>query len=448
MGFIDPIEHHHNNERGKDIVCKEFDEKFNKYNYISLIVKTGDITGSSSSNGSMFNIINQLKQSINDPYKHIYDVKEVYIDSCMIVTNGTIKPTALESIYSTLRSEHIDKAIREIIDISNLVSLIDKYLPEYWHEEENKYDRLINERNHLLNNAIKLLDAFIYNKDELKKIKRHIAEKEFEVDIDSFHKTNMYVANINYKKVEIDKIDSYYVDEVYNQYGNIPEGIYSIRKTAERILFEIDEVVCVLKDILIEENPLKVLENCESLRVFVGGYSNNFSFNTRDIHCIDDLYSGIQDYTSRKEELTRKQLLGISRNIYLDMERKLLPQFFNIFSRDSCEKDYWLGYKIKIIRDADEIRLKSEVYDYKEEIQLKQERFAEREEIEKVYINNENYICIEYAIHNYGFWEEKTIEEKSNARLQQYYSKVTQVISNYDSDTIIYEVSNTSKTER
>lgn len=79
MGFIDPTIHHHNNEKGKDIVCKEYDNKFKKMNYISIIVKAGDVTGSSSGNSSYFALVNQIKQSFNEPYRQIYELKEVVL---------------------------------------------------------------------------------------------------------------------------------------------------------------------------------------------------------------------------------------------------------------------------------------------------------------------------------------------------------------------------------
>ena len=39
MGFIDPILHHHANEKGKDIILKEFDNKFKKTYYLAVVVK-------------------------------------------------------------------------------------------------------------------------------------------------------------------------------------------------------------------------------------------------------------------------------------------------------------------------------------------------------------------------------------------------------------------------
>ncbi len=131
MGFIDPILHHHSNEKGKDIVIKEYDPKFKTTSYLAVVVKAGDVNGSASSSSSYFTLLNQVKQAINEPYKHIYELKEVYIDQVIILVSGVFLPTSLESIYNTLKQERLDKAIKEPIDINKLIELVDDFFPEY-----------------------------------------------------------------------------------------------------------------------------------------------------------------------------------------------------------------------------------------------------------------------------------------------------------------------------
>ena len=124
MGFIDPILHHHNNEKGKDIIIKEFDTKFKETKYLAVVVKAGNVNGSASGNSSYFTLLNQVRQALNEPYKHIYDLKEVNIDEVIIVISGKFLPTSLESIFGTLKQERLDKSIRKPIDINKLLGLI------------------------------------------------------------------------------------------------------------------------------------------------------------------------------------------------------------------------------------------------------------------------------------------------------------------------------------
>ena len=109
LGFVDPIHHHHAGEKGKDIVCKEYDPKFKKFTYLAVIVKNGDVTGSSSNSNGYFNVINQVKQSLNEPYKHVYELKEINIDQCLLIASGRFLATSLDSIYGTLEKEGINK---------------------------------------------------------------------------------------------------------------------------------------------------------------------------------------------------------------------------------------------------------------------------------------------------------------------------------------------------
>ena len=44
MGYIAPIEYHGTSERGKDIICFEYD-KLNEQRFLSIVAKTGKLTG-------------------------------------------------------------------------------------------------------------------------------------------------------------------------------------------------------------------------------------------------------------------------------------------------------------------------------------------------------------------------------------------------------------------
>ncbi len=441
MGFIDPIEYHHNNEKGKDIICKEFDEKFNKYKYIAVIVKVDDITGSSSANNSIFTVINQIKQAVNEPFKHIYDIREIHIDECIVITSKRIKAPALESIYHTLKAEHIDKAIREFIDISKLLSLIDKNFVEYWKQEENKYELVLFERNNLLNNLLKVLDSVVYNKKELNQLKKHISMKSFDFKVDSFYKTNMYIANTSYSKIELDEIDSYFQDDIVNGWGDIPKGIFEIRKNVEKVLFDIDEIIIILKNILVEKSPVKLLTYCMELDSFVGNY-DKFVIDSRDIYCVEELYNAVIDYQERKELMIEKGIFKYLNEIYYDLESKLLPKLQAIYKINQINKDYWLGYKIRVSSQINKSqkKIESEIYSYEDKIITQEGTIDNIRVIEKEYIDKDNFIHIEFAIHNYGFWKENNIENKTNDRIEMYRWKLSDILSNYADDTLRYSL--------
>ena len=74
MGFKDVIQYHGSVEKGKDIIFYELD-KFDEKIYTGVVVKAGDITGSVSSSSGAMNVLNQIQQTLNEPYTDIYGLK-------------------------------------------------------------------------------------------------------------------------------------------------------------------------------------------------------------------------------------------------------------------------------------------------------------------------------------------------------------------------------------
>lgn len=430
MGFVDPIEHHHSNEKGKDIVVKEFDSKFKKFKYISIIVKSSDITGSSSSSDGYFAVINQIKQSIYEPYKHIYDLDEIMIDECIIITSGTIKPTALESVFNTLKQEHIDMVIRETIDINKLIDLIDEFFSEYWEEEENNISKLKKDRNILINNFVKILTVLITDTAILNKAIHNVLSIDFEIDIDTFYKTNRFIADVGYKKITVDEVDPFYKDDIYNNWGDIPEETYKIKKSAQSLLYEMDEVIEILKEIVMENNPEKIAEKCEALEGFID-YRGYLPFNAKELISIDDYYYAVKDFQRRKEYLIELGLLELSRKISQDAKEKTkraLKEFYEKYPK--TEKNFWLGYKFKIINN---MSFTSEVYELIREIErIKEGTFRDTLKTEILNADEDGYHYIEYAVNYYGFWlgeEKMTIDDKAREFALRFAQNVSKVLT-------------------
>ena len=276
MGFIDPILHHHNNEKGKDIIIKEFDTKFKETKYLAVVVKAGNVNGSASGNSSYFTLLNQVRQALNEPYKHIYDLKEVNIDEVIIVISGKFLPTSLESIFGTLKQERLDKSIRKPIDINKLLGLIEEYFPEYWDEIENSQEVLLEQRNYLLNNFSKLSKVLFPDQQKQEDFLSKISKHEYDIRLLPFKSISKYVANISYRNINIDEIDDFFTDTtISNYYADIKSYFFEIKNNAQKILYDIDEVVEILKKILDEKNPEKLVEltgwNISDIDAFLWG---------------------------------------------------------------------------------------------------------------------------------------------------------------------------------
>lgn len=406
LGFIDPIHHHHAGEKGKDVICKEYDAVFKKTKYLAVIVKKGNITGSSSSSDGYFNVINQVKQAINEPYKDIYELKEVYIDQCLLVTSGKFLATSLDSIYGTLKSERIDKAIRDAIDIDKLIRLIDENYNEFWSEFIDEKEALINQRNFLLNNISKLVKLIMPEREDQEKALKLISKAEINFELFPYNTTRKYIANVGYKKIEIDEIDEYFTDDIDNFYCDIKDYVFDLKKKAQIVLYDIDEVIEILKDILEEKNPFKIVEYCEDLQGHINGYGQ-IVFSPKDLHGQDDFYTALKEYQEKKELLINKNAFCLYNDINKDIKSKCkngLVQFWKKYPRD--KKGVWLGYRIYFSVVENKI-ISSELYEFERDLkEIGTDSRWPRFETEILNSNEKDRISIELAVNNYGVLHE------------------------------------------
>lgn len=421
MGFIDPILHHHSGEKGKDIILKEVDTKFNKINYLSVVVKAGDVTGSASSSSGYFTLINQVKQSLNEPYKHIYELKEIYVDQVIIAISGRFLPTSLESIYGTLKNERLDKAIRESFDIYKLLILIDNHFSEYWDEYIDETKSLIEQRNYLLNNLSKLSKVLFPEFKDQELFLQKVSKSDYEIDLFPYKSIKRYVANIGYKSINIDEIDDFYTDQsISNGYADIKKHFFEIKEKVKKTLYDMDEVVELLKSILEEKNPEKVVDLTMELDSYVGGYGRSFQFSTNDVEHQEDFYYGLKEYKNKKEVLIEKKVLEFYNQLYDIITEKTeneLTSFYNEHSKD--DKDTWLGFILTIDLTKQEF-IELNFYKLKEPpivIKDDDKRFGlSSKEIERFSHIGDNQIKVEIAVNNYGFYKEEEYTNEMKAK--------------------------------
>lgn len=412
MGFIDPILHHHSNEKGKDIVCKELDAKFKKVNYIAVIVKSGDVTGSSSGSSSYFALANQIKQSFNEPYRHIYDLKEVYVDGCMIIISGRFLPTSLDSIYNTLKSERLDKLIRHAIDINKLQDLVDEYFKEYWVEAENGFEVLTRQRNFLLNNLTKLLNVIIDKENVRTELLRKILNADLEIDVDHYQKISKYIVDIGFGRINIDRIEEFYSDmTIPNFYCDIKKEVSNIKKNAQSILFDLEEPIEILKNILVEIDPTKIVKLSDELGAHIGS-SGNICTSARDIYRQEDFARALEEYRRKKEILDNHGLVDFYHKCVDQILKKAERELATFYERYPKNKNnIWLGMRISFDVAKKEIH-GLEFYVFEDEPKKVKDSFSGYErETKRLTLKENNEIVVEYCVNCYGFIKEDMSNE-------------------------------------
>jgi hypothetical protein len=430
MGYIDPIIYHHQNERGKDIVMKDPDVRFGKISYVSVVVKSGDVNGSVSGNNSYFTILNQIKQCFNEPYNHIYELRKIDIDQVIVIVSGRFLPTALDSIYGTLKTERLDKAIKEPIDCNKLISLIDRYFPEYWVEIKETKDSLRNQRDHLLNNFSKLSKILLKNEKEEQKLLDQIISSDININLFPFQEASKYVASIGYKKIDVDEISEFYTDpNIYNGYCDIKQYTFELKEQAKQLLYEIDEPVEILKKMLNEKDPTKIVDLSYDLGSYIDGYGK-LDFRVKDLYRLDEFYYALQFHKTRKELLETTGNTAFYNTIFelINIEAfKGMANFYTNNPNDS--KDLWL--QMELIVDPTKRIVNSITFrEYKEAIQLETESHSRiTKVISKKSVNEDGSIyLIAFALNNYGFGDENQFPERKAKKGCWVFSKDFQVL--------------------
>lgn len=131
LGMNDVI-HRHGGvaEKGKDIVAYYLD-LLGERRYVAIIAKANDIHGAVGKPGNAGEVLLQVQQAIDSPYTDPYELTNISIDECWVVTTGVIKSTAMESVQGTLERSNIHKLVR-FIDRNRLVELLGRFYPEFF----------------------------------------------------------------------------------------------------------------------------------------------------------------------------------------------------------------------------------------------------------------------------------------------------------------------------
>lgn len=437
MGFSDVIENHHNNEKGKDIICKELDEKFGDYKYLSVIVKKGDVNGSASDKKGIFNIINQIRQSINEPYSHVYETKRVKISEYIVVASGTIKPTALDAIMGAIENEHIDIAMRHMLDGEKLIRLIDKFFNEYWINEEQKYEAILKERNCLLENSKKLLELKCHNNSDLLNIIRKDLLRDFDIQINDFSSNLGYLADVGIVNINIEAIDEFYLDDIPNNVtDDLPSEFIKLKRAVYDLLFEMDEAIENLKNILKQTDPIKIVDFVENIR-FSHVVGNKLQFSLDKVYDYYDYIDEFKFYRIRKEKLIENNTIRFLNLIKKDIKSKLFKKIQGYFTKKNNQV-HAVGYKIKFSKNYLDKKLNfhSDIYDINSRID--KSKYNGDCKINYSYIDAKNYICVEANLDN---CEKNLIDAQFIEVISRdFYETVIKILSNVFFDELSYEI--------
>lgn len=241
MGYIAPIEYHGTAERGKDIICIDYD-RLNEQRFLAIVAKTGDLTGNVATDLGLMTIVNQVQQAFNNPYEDLFNMRQVFINEVWIMTNGKIVSGAQDSVMDTLRKSNLDKQIR-IIGDDRLIQLIDRHFSTYWNSNSETKESVIIQRDRLISFIESLLSANNIDKLTIDSVKSSILYSSFTPRI-SKNIEGLHIASVSPYSVELAKIDAEFDDYIVSRtYGITNQLFQEAKKNLRYSFFDIDEII-------------------------------------------------------------------------------------------------------------------------------------------------------------------------------------------------------------
>ena len=111
MGFKAVTLYHGSRERGKDIICFDYD-RLGSREYLAVVAKASDLDGTVSSSESLREIAYQIEQCFDVPYEDLFRMTRITMDRVWVVTSRRIIPGAADPVFSYLEKRNLSKLVR------------------------------------------------------------------------------------------------------------------------------------------------------------------------------------------------------------------------------------------------------------------------------------------------------------------------------------------------
>lgn len=334
MGYIAPIEYHGTNERGKDIICFEYD-KLKEQRFLSVVAKIGDMTGDASTDKGLMNVVNQVQQAFDNPYEDLFNMKQVLINEVWIMTTGRIVSGAEESVIRTLRKNNLDKQIRFIRD-DRLIQLIDTYFGTYWNSSDETKESVIIQRDRLLNFIESILISNNVDKTTIESVKATILYSDFTPSIRK-NIEGLHISYVSPYSIELAKIDKEYDDYIFSKsYGITKEIFAEAKKYLSQSFYYIEETIEHADRISKLTNPEEFVNESYSYLTDEYPFHHSYGDASKFLDNLSYMQEGLSDLKYFKKYLAYKGKLDWAKELSKSIP-KLLPEIEKIL--DNCKEE-------------------------------------------------------------------------------------------------------------
>lgn len=307
MGYLAPTEYHGPNERGKDIICFEYD-RLNEQRFLSVVAKTDDLTGNAATSAGLMTVVNQVQQAFDCPYENLYNMRQVFINEVWIMTTGRIISGAQDSVINSLRKHNLDKQIR-IIGDDRLIELIDKHFSTYWNSSSETKESVIIQRDRLLAFIEKLLAANNVEKYTIESVKSMILNSSYEPWIIN-NAEGLHIGQVSAYSMELEKIDPLYDDYIVSKsYGLTSEILNEAKRNLRASFYDIEEVIGNADRISKMTDPSEFVEEADSYLVREDPFHKGWGRAGDFVRTINYMEEGLAELKDFKSFLEKKQKL-------------------------------------------------------------------------------------------------------------------------------------------
>jgi hypothetical protein len=345
MGYIAPTEYHGTNEKGKDIICFEYD-KLKEQRFLAVVAKSGKLTGNASTNSGLMTIVNQVQQAFDSPYENLFNMRQVFINEVWVMTTGKIVSGAEESVINTLRKSNLDKQIR-IIGDDRLIHLVDEHFSTYWSSASETKESVIIQRDRLISFIENLLLANNVDKSTIQEIKSSILYSKYDPkickNIDGLH-----VSNVSSYSIELAKIDAEFDDYIVSRTYGITNDIFKeAKKHLSYSFFDIDDVINAADKISQMTNPWEFVVESQSKLLREHPFYRSYGDASKFVDNISYMEEGLYELKIFKAFLQSKNKLESVKELAKSII-DLVPEIENIIKNNREEKiiiNYIVNYE-------------------------------------------------------------------------------------------------------
>ena len=257
MGFKAVTPYHGPRERGKDIICFDYD-RLGGREYLAVVAKAADLDGAVSSSDSLREVLYQVEQCFDVPYEDLFGMIRITMNRVWVVTSRRIVPGAADSVFSHLAKSNLSKLVR-FISGENLAQLIDQHYQAYWDQSLEPADVLKEQKNRLASFCRKLLFSLGADESDVEPTVSQVIHSSSPPTVAPADKT---LNRVSPYRVEVDSIAPLYSHDFFSKAcGLVREMYFKAKRDIYYAMFEVEEIVCNYEGVIKKTDPREFVES-------------------------------------------------------------------------------------------------------------------------------------------------------------------------------------------